>query len=86
MLMTALIGLPRRDARGRKQYRYHPRWRAERDCTSIEDRRIGIRPAGVRFHFRGKSGVFHHVSVDDPAIAHIVRRCRDLPGQSCFNI
>jgi DNA topoisomerase-1 len=136
-----------RDARGRKQYRYHPRWRAERDSnkysrmiefgrvlpllrrriatdlrrpglprgkvlatvvklleitfirvgneeyarsnrsfglTTLEDRHVDVRPSGVRFHFRGKSGVFHHVSVEDPSIARIVRRCRDLPGQELF--
>src|SRR4051812_45729490 len=25
-----------RDARGRKQYRYHPEWRRTRDCTKYE--------------------------------------------------
>jgi DNA topoisomerase-1 len=136
-----------RDARGRKQYRYHPRWREERDSTkysrlidfgralpamrrrlaadlrlpglprrkvlatvvkllettfirvgneeyarsnrsfgltTLEDRHVDVHPSEVRFHFRGKSGVFHQVSVRDPAIARIVRRCRDLPGQELF--
>jgi DNA topoisomerase I len=136
-----------RDARGRKQYRYHPRWRQERDgtkysrmialgralpglrrriaadlrlpglprpkvlatvvrllettfmrvgneeyarsnksfgLTTLEDRHVKLRPAEVRFHFRGKSGVMHDVSVHDRAVARIVRRCRDLPGQELF--
>src|SRR3982751_459694 len=110
-----------RDARGRKQYRYHPDWRQERDSTksarmiefgralprlrraiatdlrlpglprrkvlativkllettfirvgneeyarqnhsfgltTLQDRHVAIRRAEVRFHFRGKSGVF----------------------------
>lgn len=136
-----------RDARGRKQYRYHPRWRAERDgtkysrmvalghalpalrrrvaadlhrpglprekvlatvarllettfirignqeyarsnksfgLTTLKDRHVTFGRSKVRFHFRGKSGVFHDVSVQDPVMARIVRRCRDLPGQELF--
>src|SRR4051794_30918531 len=136
-----------RDARGRKQYRYHPRWREERDgtkysrmialggalpalrrrmaadlrlpglprrkvlatvvrllettfmrvgneeyarsnrsfgLTTLKDRHVEIRPSEVRFHFRGKSGVMHDVAVHDRAVARIVRRCRDLPGQELF--
>jgi len=136
-----------RDARDRKQYRYHARWREERDSTkfsrmldfgralpalrrrvaadlrlpnlprrkvlatvvrllettcirvgneeyaranrsfgltTLKNRHVDLRPAEVRFHFRGKSGVYHQVSVHDPTIARIVRRCRDLPGQELF--
>ncbi|HEX2660367.1 MAG TPA: DNA topoisomerase IB [Polyangia bacterium] len=136
-----------RDARGRKQYRYHPRWREERDSTkfsrmlefgralpalrrrvtadlrlpdlprrkvlatvvrllettfirvgneeyarsnhsfgltTLTDRHVDVRPAEVRFHFRGKSGVYHQVSIHDSSIARIVRRCRDLPGHELF--
>jgi len=136
-----------RDARRRKQYRYHPRWREERDSTKYErmidfgrawprlrravaadlnlpglprrkvlatvvrlldttfirvgneeyeranrsfglttlkDRHVEIGRGRVRFHFRGKSGVFHDISVHDPTVAGIVRRCRDLPGQELF--
>jgi DNA topoisomerase-1 len=136
-----------RDARGRKQYRYHARWRVHRDetkyarmielagllpalrrrvttdlarpglpqdkvlatvvrlleitfirvgneeyarsnhsfgLTTLEDRHVDFRRGGARFHFRGKSGVFHQVEVSDPALARIVRQCRDLPGQELF--
>jgi DNA topoisomerase-1 len=136
-----------RDARGRKQYRYHARWRDERDSTkysrmiafgqalpqlrrriaadlrlpglprrkvlatvvrllettfmrvgneeyarsnksfgltTLKDRHVDFGPSQVRFHFRGKSGVVHDVAVHDRAVARIVRRCRDLPGQELF--
>ncbi|HEY5089890.1 MAG TPA: DNA topoisomerase IB, partial [Polyangia bacterium] len=136
-----------RDARGRKQYRYHCRWREERDgtkyarlvhfgsalpvlrrrvaadlerrglprpkvlatvvrllettfirvgneeyarsnrsfgLTTLEDRHVDFRGGVIRFHFRGKSGVFHQVAVDDPKLARIVRQCRDIPGQELF--
>jgi DNA topoisomerase-1 len=136
-----------RDARGRKQYRYHPRWREHRDetkyskmlafagalpglrrqlaadlrlpglprrkvlatvvtlletsfirvgneeyaranhsfgLTTLKDRHVAFARGAVRFHFRGKSGVFHQVAIHDARIARIVRRCRDLPGQELF--
>jgi DNA topoisomerase-1 len=136
-----------RDARGRKQYRYHPRWREHRDqtkygkmiafartlpairrrvaadlqapglprrkvlatvvrllettfirvgneeyaranrsygLTTLKDRHVSFGGAEIRFHFRGKSGVFHEISIHDAAIARTVRRCRDLPGQELF--
>ena len=136
-----------RDARGRKQYRYHPHWREHRDqtkyekmiafaralpairrrvaadlqapglprrkvlatvvrllettfirvgneeyaranrsfgLTTLKDRHVSFGGAEIRFHFRGKSGVFHEISIHDAAIARTVRRCRDLPGQELF--
>jgi DNA topoisomerase I len=136
-----------RDVRGRKQYRYHERWRQERDgtkysrmialgkampvlrrrvatdlaahglprrkvlaavvrllettfirvgneeyaranksfgLTTLKDRHVAFRSAELRFHFRGKSGVVHDVTVHDARLARIVRQCRDLPGQELF--
>jgi DNA topoisomerase I len=136
-----------RDARGRKQYRYHARWREERDgtkygrmiafgralpalrgrvardlvrrglprrkvvaavvrllettfirvgneeyartnksfgLTTFHDRHVGFKATGMTFHFRGKSGVVHDVTVHDRKLARIVRQCRDLPGHELF--
>ena len=136
-----------RDARGRKQYRYHARWRELRDAdkferltefaralprvrrqvradmavpglprrkvlallvellertcirvgneryaeendsfglTTMRNRHVKVSGARVEFQFRGKSGKFHRIRVDDPQLARIVRRCRDLPGQELF--
>jgi DNA topoisomerase-1 len=136
-----------RDARKRKQYRYHPRWRSVRDeakygrmlsfgkalpmirkkvaralglpglprekvlatvvyllqatmmrigneeyarqnksfgLTTLRDRHVRIDGSEVEFHFRGKSGVRHSIKVDDPRLARIVKRSRDLPGQELF--
>ncbi len=136
-----------RDARGRKQYRYHPRWRAhreadkfermvefaralpairhrvrkdlampglprekvlaaivqllERTCirvgneryaeenssyglTTLRNRHVKVRGDRVQFEFRGKSGKFHRIDIEDPRLARIVRRCRELPGQELF--
>jgi hypothetical protein len=52
--------------------------------TTLKDRHVALSASEVRFHFRGKSGVFHETTVRAPAIARIVRRCRDLPGQELF--
>ena len=136
-----------RDARGRKQYRYHPRWREARDetkyhrmlafakalprirarvakdlrrkglprdkvlaaivrlldtaymrvgndeyrrangshgLTTLQDRHAKVSRDRVRFTFTGKSGKRHEVDIEDPALARIVGRCRDLPGQELF--
>jgi DNA topoisomerase-1 len=138
-----------RDAKRRKQYRYHPRWRSVRDeakyermlsfgralpairrhvaealqlpglprekvlativyllqatmmrigneeyarqnksfgLTTLRDRHVRIDGSEVAFRFRGKSGVSHAVRVDDPCLARILRRIRDLPGQELFQL
>jgi DNA topoisomerase-1 len=136
-----------RDARGRKQYRYHNRWREIRDAhkfdhmiefaralptvrrrvradlalhglqrrrvlatlvrllettclrigneryaeendsfglTTLRNRHVKVHGPRVEFQFRGKSGKFHKAAVEDERLARIIRRCRDLPGQSLF--
>ncbi len=136
-----------RDARGRKQYRYHPSYREARDrskfrrmlefsealpllrerverdlrgrdltrrqllatvvrlldrtlirvgndeyarenrsfgLTTLRRRHVRVKGTMLQFSFRGKSGVEHSVTIADPRIAHIIQRCRDLPGQEMF--
>jgi len=136
-----------RDARGRKQYRYHAAWRETREAdkfdqleafaealpsirrrvradlaraglprpkvlaaivqllestcirigneryaeenesfglTTMRNRHVRVKGGRVEFRFRGKSGKFHDIFVDDPRVARIVARCRDLPGQELF--
>jgi DNA topoisomerase-1 len=136
-----------RDARGRKQYRYHPRWREARDqtkydrvatfaaaldairrrvhadlarpglprekvlaalvqlldrtfmrvgndeyarangsfgLTTLRNRHVKVNGSRLTFRFRGKSGREHEIGLQDPRLAAVVRRCRDLPGQELF--
>jgi DNA topoisomerase-1 len=136
-----------RDARGRKQYRYHPDWRAHRDdtkytrmiafaealprirhqtsrdlessgltrtkvvaaivqllektlirvgneeyarangsfgLTTMRDQHVEVTGKAVHFEFKGKSGKKHSVTLEDPRLARVVRRCQDLPGQVLF--
>jgi DNA topoisomerase-1 len=136
-----------RDAKGRKQYRYHTDWRATRDetkfdrmqafaralpvlrrraradlarpglprekvlatlvqllerslirvgneeyarqnesfgLTTMRDKHVRVNGGTVRFRFRGKSGKHHTIDVNDWRLAHVVKQCRDLPGQELF--
>jgi DNA topoisomerase-1 len=136
-----------RDPRGRKQYRYHARWREQRDenkfermlgfakvlprirrrvardlkkrgmprekvlatvvrllevtlirvgndeyarsnnsygLTTMRNRHVRVTRGNIEFSFRGKSGKRHEISVHDPQLAKIVRRCQDMPGQELF--
>jgi DNA topoisomerase-1 len=136
-----------RDAKRRKQYRYHPRWRNLRDevkyermlsfgnalpgirrhvdaalklpglprekvlativyllqvtmmrigneeyartnnsfgLTTLRSRHVHIDGRAVEFRFRGKSGVYHTIKVEDRRLARIIQRARDLPGQELF--
>jgi len=52
--------------------------------TTLRDGHARIRGASVEFHFRGKSGKEHTVSLNDRRLAKIVKRCRDLPGDELF--
>ncbi len=135
------------DARGRKQYRYHERWRAVRDenkfgrlvdfahalptirrkvaadlrltglprekvlaavvrllettfirvgneryarengsfgLTTMRTRHVRIRGERIAFDFRGKSGVKHHIELEDARLARVIQRCLDLPGYELF--
>lgn len=135
------------DARGRKQYRYHARWREIRDLdkysrmiefgqslpkirkqleiqlstpgfnrdkvmatvislldstlirvgntqyardnksyglTTLRNRHVAVKGDAIRFHFRGKSGVEHEVTVSDRRLARVIKRCMELPGQNLF--
>jgi DNA topoisomerase-1 len=52
--------------------------------TTLRGRHATVTADGVRFRFRGKSGVVHEVGVADRRVARVVRRCQELPGQELF--
>src|SRR3954452_5895563 len=135
------------DAKGRKQYRYHPAYRAARDLvkfdrmqafgralprirrivgrdlnrkgmpkrkvlaavvkllettyirigneeyaeengsfglTTLRNRHCQVLGSVLKFKFRGKSGQHHEITLEDPRLAKIIRRCKDIPGSSLF--
>lgn len=136
-----------RDARARKQYRYHARWRSTRDkgkferivefgealprlrrrlrkdlalpglprekvlalvvslleetmirvgndtyakqnnsygLTTLRSRHVEVRKGRISFHFRGKSGLWRDVDLDDRRLVKAVRKVQELPGQRLF--
>lgn len=136
-----------RDAKGRKQYRYHPAYRNQRDqtkygrmlafgaalptirkridedlglpglpknkvlaaiirllertcmrigndeyvkqnesfgLTTLHDKHVNVNGGTMRFKFKGKSGQQQDIELEDPRIAKIVKRCRDIPGWELF--
>lgn len=52
--------------------------------TTMRDRHARINGSKIHFSFRGKSAKKHEISVRDPQLARIVRRCQDMPGQELF--
>jgi DNA topoisomerase-1 len=52
--------------------------------TTLLDRHVQVQGAEIRFRFRGKSGKFHTIAINDRRLSRIVKRCRELPGQDLF--
>ena len=52
--------------------------------TTLRNQHVKVRGDSVKFRFRGKSGKWHEVGVQDPRLARVIRRCQDLPGQELF--
>ncbi|MBI5088957.1 MAG: DNA topoisomerase IB [Actinobacteria bacterium] len=52
--------------------------------TTLRNRHVTVHGSTVSLKFRGKSAHLFDVTVDDPHLARIVRRCQHLPGQCLF--
>jgi len=52
--------------------------------TTMRDGHAKVSSGGIRFEFKGKSGIAHSVGVEDARLARIVKACRDLPGYELF--
>jgi DNA topoisomerase-1 len=52
--------------------------------TTLQDRHVKIKGRRLQFAFRGKSGVFQTIEIEEPRLAKAVRECQDLPGQTLF--
>ncbi|MGN6553420.1 MAG: DNA topoisomerase IB [Verrucomicrobiota bacterium] len=52
--------------------------------TTMRDKHVNVSGSKMQFRFRGKSGKWHEVDINDRRIAKIVKRCQDLPGQELF--
>jgi DNA topoisomerase-1 len=52
--------------------------------TTLRERHVRISGPRVQFQFRGKSAKKFSIHLEDPLLAKIVKRCRDLPGYELF--
>ncbi len=52
--------------------------------TTLRDRHVDFSGTCCTFKFPGKSGKEHHIELDDPRLACVVRSCRDVPGHELF--
>jgi len=53
--------------------------------TTLKNRHATVKSGDtVTFQFKGKSGVFHKVSIKNKKVAKVIRRCREIPGQDLF--
>jgi len=52
--------------------------------TTLRNRHVKIGEHTLRFHFKGKSGQVHEVTLSDRRLARIVHQCQNLPGQKLF--
>jgi DNA topoisomerase-1 len=66
---------------GNDEYARH---NASFGLTTMRDRHAQIKGMHVRFHFKGKSGKVHDVTLDDKRLVTLIRRCRELPGSQLF--
>src|SRR5262249_47820297 len=49
-----------------------------------QDRHAAINGSTICFQFRGKSGKYHKIEIDDRRLAKIVANCQAIPGQELF--
>jgi len=52
--------------------------------TTMRNRHVRIRGERIAFDFRGKSGIKHHIELEDGRLAPVIQRCLDLPGYELF--
>ncbi|MBY0496148.1 MAG: DNA topoisomerase IB [Cyanobacteria bacterium] len=52
--------------------------------TTLKDSHVKVRGRKLHFAFRGKSGVFQSIEIEEPRLAKAVREVQDLPGQTLF--
>ena len=52
--------------------------------TTMRDQHTNIYGSKLQFHFRGKSGKIHAITIRDRRLARIVKKCRDIPGYELF--
>lgn len=52
--------------------------------TTLRNRHVTVRGDEIKFDFVGKSGVPNELSVSNPTVAKIIKKCIELPGYEIF--
>ena len=52
--------------------------------TTLQDNHVKVEGSKMRFKFKGKSGQLQDIELEDPRLAKIVKKCRDIPGWELF--
>lgn len=52
--------------------------------TTMRNGHAKVKGGQITFKFRGKSGRFHDITLQDRRLAAVVRRCQEMPGQELF--
>jgi len=52
--------------------------------TTMRMKHVDVTGDTVRFEFKGKSGKFHSVEVENPRVAKTIKKLEDLPGYELF--
>lgn len=52
--------------------------------TTLRNRHVKVSFKGVKFEFKGKSGVMHSININHPLVTKTIRRCIELPGFELF--
>jgi DNA topoisomerase I len=53
--------------------------------TTLQNRHVKISKDEIQFRFRAKSGKESDISIQNPLLAKIVKRCREIPGYHLFS-
>jgi DNA topoisomerase-1 len=52
--------------------------------TTLKNKHVNVEGNNIRFTFKGKKGVRHTIALRSKRLAHIVKKCHDIPGKELF--
>jgi DNA topoisomerase-1 len=53
--------------------------------STMQDHHVKVDHGKILFRFKGKSNIRHEISVTDPKLAEVVKKCREMPGHELFH-
>jgi len=52
--------------------------------TTLKGKHVQIKGQKINFSFKGKKGVMHNIDLKSKRLAHLVQKCKDIPGKELF--